>query len=127
MNSKISLLIVVTSFIAFSVPLAASQISLSHTNGTMTCYDYSVEYAKNHPGWGCVTMSTNSLFKGSSHIVNYQLLKDNGLHIHDETNGSDYIIYGWEHSGYWHFWINEKPVRSYRFLQDNSQMAIRTL
>lgn len=125
MSTKISLLAIVILLTTLSVSLAyAAQIPPSNSKETMTCYDHSIEYAKKHPGWGCVTISTNPLFKGISHMVNYQLLGNGGLHIHDETCSSDYITYEWYYSGYWHFWINENPVRNYMFLRDNSQLVI---
>ena len=37
--------------------------------------------------------------------------------------GQDY----WEGKYYYHFWINDSPVRNYYFLTDNSQIALQAL
>lgn len=89
-------------------------------NACASCYDESVRYEKEHPEWGCVTMSDNQLFHGTSHMVNYQVEGEN-LSIHDELYGLDYTIYDYTNSGvFFHFWGNETPVRVYKFLRPNN-------
>ena len=93
-----------------------------------TCVDYSKDFAAHNPEWGIVTMSNNQLFHGISHMVNYKIL-DNGhtLLIHDGMQHADYKDSGWYLSqSYYHFWQNdETPVRTYRFLRDNSQIILK--
>ena len=87
-----------------------------------TCYDYSINYAKENPDWGVVTISDNQLFRGTAHMVNYKLLSDGRLSIHDGLLEADYTIAGWQYGDYYHFWLNGcTPLRNYRIVQDNSK------
>lgn len=85
-----------------------------------TCYDYSVQYAKNDSSWGIVTIGNNQLFKGVSHMVNYKHAGKNLL-IHDGLYKLDYVIHDYKNTKqYFHFWErNQTPCRVYRFLQPN--------
>jgi len=89
-----------------------------------TCYDYSVKFAENNTGWGIVTVSDNQWFKGTTHTVNYKIVTDNILQIHDGMRNADYLVGGWEKQGYYHFWVNETPRRNYHIMQDNRQKLI---
>lgn len=86
-----------------------------------TCYDYSVDYAKNNTEWGIVTMSDNQYFHGVSHMVNYKFGNNNSLMIHDGLYNLDYTLYVWQDCGkYMHFWDNSTtPQRYYKIMQDN--------
>jgi hypothetical protein len=95
------------------------------TEDKWTCYDYSVNFAKENPEWGIVSMSTNMWFKGTSHMVNYKII-DGGdsLLIHDGLYRTEYEIYNFRYAGYYHFCFkNETPVRYYRVMRDNSGMV----
>jgi len=87
-----------------------------------TCYDWSVNFARENPEWGIVTVSDNMWFNsnaGFSHMVNYQIIDNETLLIHDGLYKNDYILAGWQLQGYYHFWVNETPVRNYIVMQDN--------
>lgn len=86
-------------------------------------YDSAVNYQNEHPDWKCVTMSDHQLFKGISTIVNYKFI-DGELHIHDAYTNEDYTIGDWQAYTNYHFWINESPVRYYKFLIDNSEEVL---
>lgn len=85
-----------------------------------TCYDYSIDFARNNPEWGIVTMSDNPFFFGISHMVNYKIDGDL-MYVHDGLYGDNYIYSGFEYSPeYFHFWDkNQTPLRTYIFLTDN--------
>jgi len=95
---------------------------------TWTCYDASIDFARENPDWGVVTVSNNPVFRGVSHIVNYQF-RDEELYLYDATQNLqmgfcdkesarvDNIQF--EHA-YYHIWQdNETPLRNYRVLKDN--------
>ena len=92
-----------------------------------TCVDYSLDFAKNNPDWGIVTYSDSPTFcvgeSGyDSHMVNYQFVDNNTLKIHDGLYKYNYTMYDWKNDGrYYHFWINENPVRTYVYLYDNRE------
>lgn len=89
-----------------------------------TCVDYSREFQKENPEWGCVTMAHNQWFHGSTHMVNYQLINNNtDMMIHDGMYDSDYTICNWKADEYtfYHFWFNQTPVRNYVIMQDNRE------
>jgi hypothetical protein len=86
------------------------------------CVDFSTDFAQKNPDWGIVTISQQARFYGQSHMVNYQLNDDGSLNIHDGLYNNDYVFYNWQVDGYYHFWLNEKPVRYYKFLYDNSEI-----
>lgn len=88
-----------------------------------TCYDYSVEFREQNPDWGIVTISNNKYFYGISHMVNYQLMDDGTLKIHDGLYKYDYVYEGWERVDYYHFWGDDEiPKWNYRFLWDNREV-----
>jgi hypothetical protein len=89
------------------------------SSDSWTCYDYSVDFAKENPDWGVVTISNNQLFRGISHMVNYKLLSSERMAIHDGLLEADYTIVGWQYGNYYHFWINETPKRIYVVIRDN--------
>ena len=89
------------------------------SSDSWTCYDYSVDFAKENPDWGVVTISNNQLFRGISHVVNYKLLSSERMAIHDGLLEADYTIVGWQYGNYYHFWINETPKRIYVMMRDN--------
>jgi hypothetical protein len=108
-------------------PVQAVQI-IPKTEDKWTCYDYSVDFAKNNPDFGIVTISDNQLFRSStgySHMVNYKVVSENILQIHDGLYKTDYLLAGWKTQGYYHFWLEGTPVRNYYVLQDNSKEFIR--
>ena len=100
-----------------------------------TCYDYAIDYARDHPEYGIVTVSTNPCFKGISHMLNYKV--ENGtIHFYDPTwtanNNQTYEYYvnvdtrkienPYFEICYYKFWsVNQTPLRNYRSLQDNSE------
>ena len=113
---------VVSIWLAFGLMVALSSASpcIVENRAAWVCYEHSVNYEKLNPSWDCITISQNRYFKGVSHMVNYQLEGEN-LNIHDEFYGLDYTIYDYKNSGfYFHFWLDVKPVKNYRFLWDNS-------
>ena len=88
-----------------------------------TCVDYSLDFAKQNPNWGIVTISNNQLFYDVSHMVNYQFTENNTLMIHDGLYQYDYELCDWQGTQFYHFWIpGETPCRYYRVLQDNSRL-----
>jgi hypothetical protein len=102
---------------------SASAIEIVPSEKLQTCYDYAVNYSTTHPDWGLVTISRNQFFRGPSHMVNYKVLTDGGLLIHDESIKADYIMHEWRNSNlFYHFWLGMRPVRNYMFLQDNSNL-----
>jgi len=84
-----------------------------------TCFDHSMNHSLHNPSWGMVVISSNRLFRGENHVVNYQInYSDNTLLIHDGLLENDYIISGWEYDScthdYYHFYIDsERPTRYY--------------
>jgi len=98
------------------------------------CYDYSINYAREHPEWGVVTMSDNPNFYGISHMVNYKIVNGTML-IHDEMN--DYNCYFrfdnrttnnpyYEQTYYKFYTVNETPLRNYKYMVDNSETFFTT-
>lgn len=91
-----------------------------------TCYDYSVDFAKENTSWGIVTMSDNQWFNsncGISHMVNYQVINETSLMIHDGLYDVDYILKDWTKKGFFHFWEG-RPVRNYLVMQDNRDVIL---
>lgn len=87
-----------------------------------TCFDYSVELNKRDSTWGIVLKSQNPKFEGyaygDNHMVNYKILDDKSLLIHDELLKQEYIVGGWEYDSnvfdYYHFYINDEvPTRTW--------------
>jgi hypothetical protein len=108
--------------------LLTSQVSATPQiikSNVRTCYDFSIEYSKNNPDWGVVTLSNNCLFRGVSHDVNYKLNKTDGsLDIHDGLYSLDYTIYDWHNVYFYHFWVDQTPIRTYNFLRDNKDVVL---
>ena len=89
-----------------------------------TCFDHAVYWSEKYPGWGMVLMSKNPKFEGynfgDNHLVNYKILPDKTLLIHDGTRKTDkdYLVAGWEFDSctfeYYHFYVNgEVPTRTW--------------
>jgi hypothetical protein len=98
---------------------------------TWVCYDYSINYARENPEWGVVTISDNPCFYGISHCVNWKI-SNNNLILYD----SQYDIKNefpidnvcliecnnWFKPAYYKFWsIDKTPLRNYIRLQENSE------
>ena len=104
---------------------AARPTIIERTQADWTCYDYSVNFAQTHPGWGCVTISDNRYFKGTSHMVNCKVVSLDTLRIHDELYHGDYLLYNWEISKqFYHFWVESSPIRNYMILDDNREIIV---
>lgn len=90
-----------------------------------TCVDYSMDFAKNNPDWGTVSIAQTPNFLDESksydsHMVNYKIIDNNTMEIHDGMYKLDYTSTDWKNDGqYYHFWLNGKPLRNYRYLYDN--------
>jgi hypothetical protein len=103
------------------------------------CFDYSIDYSRNHPGWGMVILSPSPAFRFQPHMANYKI-EGNMLYIHEPqanltyelkiVNGSmtvpfyedfpDAFSSQWTRPTYFHFIPNESGVlRTYYSLQDN--------
>ncbi|WMW25070.1 hypothetical protein RE474_13460 [Methanolobus sediminis] len=103
------------------------------------CFDYSIDYARNHPGWGMVILSPSPAFRFQPHMVNYKI-EGNMLYIHEPQANLTYeleIVNGsmnvplyddfpnsfssqWTRPTYFYFIPNESGVlRTYYSLQDN--------
>ncbi len=102
-----------------------SACHLPRKKNVSTCYDFAVSFQSENPGWGIVSLSTNQQFRGVSHIVNYQVEGDT-LVIHDGMYLADYEIPNYQdESGFFHFWINETPIRYYDTLSDNRNILVQ--
>jgi hypothetical protein len=111
---------IVTLVIAITLSQNVSAVSIIPVpQEKWTCYDYSVNFAKENPEWGIVTVSDNQWFHGITHMVNYQKINNETLLIHDGMWEMDYVIAGWQLQGYYHFWVNETPMRNYVVMWDN--------
>lgn len=106
------------------MPASASFNPVRSNKEAWTCYDYSLNFSENNPDWGIVCISNNRYFKGFSHMVNYKLLDNGSLLIHDGLYKSDYDFTGWECVGHYHFFINEPPRRYYKWLFDNRETIL---
>ncbi len=105
------------------------------------CFDHSIDYARNHPGWGMVILSPSPAFRFQPHMANYKI-KGNMLYIHEPQANTTYdlkIVNGsmtvpfyedfpddfssqWARPTYFHFIPNESGVlRTYYVLQDNRE------
>ena len=91
---------------------------------TWTCYDHSLDYAKNNPEWGVLTISDHRFFQGQSHMVNF-LIEDNVMYIHDGLYDIDYTYSNYQLAPeYFHFWDNDEiPKRNYYYLIDNRDVV----
>jgi len=105
-----------------------------------TCFDIAMNWSEQHPEWGMVLISKNPRFEGykfgDNHLVNYKLLPDKSLLIHDGTRkiNTEYIISGWEYDSctfeYYHFYINgEMPTRTWtaNALHPNAEVVYNSL
>ncbi len=108
-------------------PTSASFNPIRENKEAWTCYDYTLNFSEYNPDWGLVGMSDNKLFRGESHLVNYKLIDNDTILIHDGLNGAEYDLYGWQNDGFYHFFINETPRRNYKWLVDNQELAINGL
>jgi hypothetical protein len=90
-----------------------------------TCYDHSLNYANENPDWEILTLSTSRFFYGSCHNVNYKIDGDK-LIITDVSNHCNYTINNFQYNDrqYYHFWIDEYPIRNWRFLRDNRNVVM---
>ncbi|AKB78620.1 hypothetical protein MSHOH_2137 [Methanosarcina horonobensis HB-1 = JCM 15518] len=116
------------SFVLFSaliISTVSGQPVICPGKNVSTCYDFAVSFQSENPGWGIVSLSTNQQFRGVSHIVNYQVEGDT-LVIHDGMYLADYEIPNYQdESGFFHFWINETPIRYYDTLSDNRNILVQ--
>ena len=96
------------------------------------CYDYSIDYARNNPEWGIVTISNNKYFYIRSHMVNYKIVEDE-IYLYDSQSNiqcsfpleNDCLneCNNWVYPAYYKFWsTDETPLRNYNRLQDNRQV-----
>ena len=108
-------------------------INRSERIGYWTCYDYSVDFAKNNHGWGIVTTSyfedfENPDFYGvDSHMINYYLYDNETMIVYDSFQDNMYISHGWKYDcrNYYHFWLdNSIPVRRYYEMSDNRDVVM---
>lgn len=109
------------------IPTSGAFNPMRSNKEAWTCYDHALNFSNHNPDWGLVGMSDNKLFRGETHLVNYKLLDNNTILIHDEVYGSEYDLTGWQNSGFYHFFINETPRRYYKWLIDNRELAINGL
>lgn len=87
--------------------------------------DYAVDFARNNPGWGIVSISYNPCFYGVSHMVNYRILDNETILIHDEMHNAEFEVHNWFLDGqYYHFWIDEPIKRNYKRLLDNRELVM---
>ncbi len=116
------IIIVLLIFLIGSVS-STSAIEVVPSKKLQTCYDYAVNYSMTNPDWGLVVISRNQLFRGPSHMVNYKVLPDGDLLIHDESIKKYYVMHEWRNSNlFYHFLLGERPVRNYIVLKDNSNL-----
>jgi len=116
------IIIILLIFLTGSVS-SASAIEVVPSEKPQTCYDYAVHYSMTNPDWGLVVISRNQFFRGPSHMVNYKVLPDSDLLIHDESIKKDYVMHEWRNSNlFYHFLLDERPVRNYIVLYDNSNL-----
>jgi hypothetical protein len=58
-------------------------------------------------------------------MVNYQVINNNILKIHDGLNNADYCLANWQSENYYHFWLDGEQVkRRYIVLQDNREQFL---
>lgn len=100
-----------------------------------TCYDHSINFARENPEWGIVVVASHPYFRFGSHMVNYKVENDT-IHIYDET-WTTYSNQPYEYDisiaslktdnpyfrpCYYKFYsTNETPTRTYILLRDNSE------
>jgi len=99
-------------------------VSIIKSQNPDTCYDYSMNYSELNPDWKVLAMSDNKFFLGSCHYCNYRYVDKDVIEIHDGLYDMNYTFVGWQLSGYYHFWMNETPVRNYCRLYDNRNAVL---
>ena len=100
--------------------ITEKQLNYSSRINGWTCYDYSVDFEKNNPVWGTVTISKNARFQGKSHMVNYYFYDNTTMIVYDGLIDNISWINNWQWDyNYYHFWLNNTPVRNYKYLLDN--------
>lgn len=103
-----------------------SSINRSERAQGWDCVDYSVDFIKDNPEWGIVTISKNARFQGRSHMVNYQFYDTTTMIVYDGLLDNLYYVCNWQWDmDYYHFWIDgSQPVRNYRYLLDNRDVVM---
>lgn len=105
-----------------------------------TCYDHSINYARENPEWGVVVVSHHPHFRYGSHMVNYKIENDT-IHFYDstwstETKQYDYYVNIDDRKTdnpyfspcYYKFCLPEKtPIRQYVLFRDNSQVWLNNV
>ena len=97
-----------------------------------TCFDHAMYWSAKYPDWGMVLISKNPNFEGykfgDNHLVNYKILPDKTLLIHDGTKKTDKdcLVSGWEYDSdtfeYYHFYVDgEVPTRTWIKLYPNAE------
>lgn len=93
-----------------------------------TCYNYSVDFAKNNPDFEVVTVSRSPEFKGISHMTNYQFYDNETMIVYDGLLDKLYFVYDlqWdvEDYNYYYFWVNETPTRECVDMVDNRNVVL---
>jgi len=57
-------------------------------------------------------------------MVNYKVLPDSDLLIHDESIKKDYVMHEWRNSNlFFHFLLDKRLFRNYIVLFDNSNLV----
>lgn len=105
-----------------------SEINRSERVDHWTCYDYSVDFAKNNPDFGVVTVSRSPEFEGISHMTNYHFYDNETMIVYDGLLDKLYFIHNlqWdvEDYNYYYFWIDETPTRECVDMIDNRDVVI---
>lgn len=100
-----------------------------------TCYDYSVDFAKNNPNWDMVTISKDVNFQRhvygngvhqGSHLLCYHFYDNTTMIVYDGLLDNMYYINNWQWDmDYYHFWLDDQqPVRNYGYLVDNRDVVM---
>lgn len=126
--------IMLLSSVAGAVPYQAGSFDPVRPNQDYwTCYDHSINFARENPDWGIVTVSNHPHFKYGAHMVNYKIENDT-IHFYDstwsnETKQYDYYVNidnrktdnPYFRPCYYKFNSPEKtPIRQCILLRDNS-------
>lgn len=116
-------------YIAFAALLLISPASafdiVRPDKEAWVCVDYAVDFATNNPGWGIVSISNHPHFTGVSHMVNYRILDNETILIHDEMYNAEFEVCNLHLDGqYYHFWIDEPIKRNYKRLLDNRELVM---
>ena len=84
-----------------------------------TDFDCAIEFNEMNPDFCVVARSSRHLFDADVQFINCKLSPEGYLLVVDQYNGEYYIFENWENSDYYHFWFDEKPMRSFKYLTDN--------